>query len=61
MGARAGTGSGRKRRGMQSATMDSPLRVGYHEVEVVGGGEWMVPEKYRELRPLGIGTFGTVW
>ena len=26
-----------------------------------GGGEWVVPQRYQDLQPLGIGTFGTVW
>lgn len=37
-----------------------PLKSGFHQAdleEVV----WVVPERYCNLEPIGIGTFGTVW
>ena len=36
-------------------------RTGFYEADIAGGAEWTVPDRYRDLRPLGIGTFGTVW
>ena len=36
------------------------LRAGYYQVDVKAG-EWVVPERYQDLKPLGIGAFGTVW
>ncbi|CAI7994031.1 Mitogen-activated protein kinase 14 [Geodia barretti] len=32
---------------------------GFYETDS-GGGEWVVPQRYQDLQPLGIGTFGTV-
>ena len=37
-----------------------PLKGGYYEADLKAG-EWVVPQRYQNLKPIGIGTFGTVW
>lgn len=40
--------------------LEQPLRAGFYEADFAAG-DWVVPERYQDLKPLGIGTFGTVW
>ncbi len=37
-----------------------PVRLGYYRVEV-DNDTWTIPMKYRDLKPIGIGGFSTVW
>ena len=40
--------------------MANVLRPGFYSVEL-NKTIWIVPERYQDLRPLGIGAFGSVW
>ena len=40
--------------------MEGTPRAGFYVADTAGG-EWVVPQRYTDLKPLGIGTFGTVW
>lgn len=39
--------------------VEQAVKAGFYQAEV-DAGEWVVPERYQGLKPLGIGTFGTV-
>ena len=43
----------------QAAEKEQAVKAGFYQAEV-DAGEWVVPERYQDLKPLGIGTFGTV-
>ena len=45
---------------MESPGKDSPVRTGYHRLEVQKT-TWDVPDKYTSLRSIGSGAYGTVW
>ncbi|XP_035511828.1 STKc_p38 domain-containing protein [Morone saxatilis] len=44
---------------MESPAKDSPVRAGFHRLEVQKT-TWDVPERYTALRPVGSGAYGTV-
>ena len=50
----------REREKMDSRGGTPRTKDGFYETDS-GGGEWVVPNRYQDLQPLGIGTFGTVW
>lgn len=50
----------KSRAAMQSPVRNSPVRPGYHRVEVQKT-TWDVPERYATLLAIGSGAYGTVW
>ncbi|KAG7239857.1 hypothetical protein INR49_030590 [Caranx melampygus] len=45
---------------MESPVKDSPVRPGFHRLEVQKT-TWDIPERYATLRSIGSGAYGTVW
>lgn len=43
----------------QEVETNQAVNAGYYQVDV-DGADWVVPERYQDLKPLGIGAFGTV-
>lgn len=54
------TGEQKKNSAMESPVKDSPVRPGFHRMEIQKT-TWDVPHRYANLQAIGSGAYGTVW